>query len=67
MHLKVTEDTVEKIPIAGTMPKKNFETIEDEKSFFDRLVEFLQNPKEENELAMVSDEELKMLMKISNG
>jgi len=67
MHLKVSEDTVEKRPIAGTMAKKNFEEQDDEKSFFDRLVEFLQNPKEENELAMVSDEELKMLMKISNG
>lgn len=67
MHLKVTEDTVEKRPIAGTMAKKNFEEQEGEKSFFDRLVEFLQNPKEDNELAMVIDEELKMLMKISNG
>lgn len=66
MHLKVTENTVEKRPIAGTMAKKDFDATEDEKSFFDRLVEFLKNPKEENELAMVSDEELKMLMKITN-
>ncbi|NUJ97159.1 hypothetical protein HGA92_00025 [Candidatus Gracilibacteria bacterium] len=67
MHLKVTENTVEKRPIAGTMAKKNFEKQGEEESFFDRLIEFLKNPKEENELAMVSDEELKMLMKITNG
>ncbi len=92
MHLKVTEDTVEKRPIAGTMAKKDFEEIREktpfsdrlkklfknekkesvweklkafvlwevkEKSFFDRLVEFLKNPKETRELAMVGDEEEK--------
>jgi 2-amino-4-deoxychorismate synthase len=65
MHLKVTENTVEKRPIAGTMAKKYFDEQWEEKSFFDRLVEFLKNPKEEKENLMVTDEELKMILKFT--
>ncbi|MDC0506116.1 chorismate-binding protein [Candidatus Gracilibacteria bacterium] len=61
VHLRVDENEVVKAPIAGTLAKLYFET------FLQRLEQFLQNPKEKNELAMVVDEELKMMMKIADG
>lgn len=57
-HITVEKDEVIKNPIAWTMPK-NPET------FYDDLIKFLQNPKEENELSMVTDEELKMILKVT--
>lgn len=57
-HLTVQGDRVIKNPIAWTMLKKP-------NTFVSDLEAFLQNKKEENELSMVTDEELKMMMKIT--
>lgn len=57
-HITVQDDEIIKNPIAWTMPKKP-------DTFASDLEAFLQDKKEENELSMVTDEELKMIMKIT--
>lgn len=59
VHLRIKDWTAVKIPIAWTIPKW------DSSTFHPRLVDFLDNKKEENELLMVIDEELKMMSRIS--
>lgn len=57
-HITVQGEEVIKNPIAWTMPKRP-------DSFYTDLIKFLHDKKEENELSMVTDEELKMIMKIT--
>jgi len=60
-HVCIEKQKVIMNPIAWTLWKL------DKKSFFNRLINFLENEKEIWELWMVIDEELKMMMKISNS
>ncbi|MCD5385107.1 chorismate-binding protein [Candidatus Gracilibacteria bacterium] len=60
-HLTVEKNKATMNPIAGTFRKK------DKKSFYDEFSEFLDDSKEISELAMVIDEELKMMSKITKG
>lgn len=62
IHLWVDleKNEVIKKPIAGTIPKIPWKA-------YETLKEFLLDEKEINELSMVTDEELKMLMKITTG
>ncbi len=57
-HLTVTKDHALMIPIAGTLRK------EDRDTFEQRLNNFVNDPKEINELFQVVDEELKMMGRI---
>ncbi len=54
-HLMITHDKVTMDPIAGTLKKWDIET------FRKRLLQFLDDTKEQNELVQVLDEELKMM------
>ena len=58
-HLTVKKNKAIMNPIAWTFRKK------DKKSFYDEFSEFLDDSKEISELAMVIDEELKMMSKIT--
>lgn len=60
-HLEIENGNVSMNPIAGTVGKWEFD------SFYERFSEFLADEKEIGELAMVIDEELKMISKISEG
>ena len=57
-HLTINKDHALMIPIAGTLRKEDRETFEQ------RLKNFIQDPKEVNELFQVVDEELKMMGRI---
>ena len=57
-QLEIKNGKVIKNPIAGTMPKGK------RKGFEERLIQFLNNQKEINELAQVLDEELKIMTTI---
>ncbi|MBU1935046.1 chorismate-binding protein, partial [Patescibacteria group bacterium] len=57
-QLEIRGGNVVKNPIAGTMPKG------ERGGFKERLIEFLNDPKETNELSQVLDEELKMMAQI---
>jgi len=57
-HLEIRDGKVVMNPIAGTMPKGDFNNFEE------RLGEFLKDKKETNELYQVLDEELKMMARI---
>ncbi len=54
-HLEISGEKVVMNPIAGTLPKGDLEDFEE------RLIEFLEDKKEINELYQVLDEELKMM------
>lgn len=60
-HVMITSDSVRMNPIAGTLGKWNLEDFEE------RLLRFLDDSKEKNELFMVLDEELKMMEVICKG
>ncbi len=60
-HLSIENNTVEMNPIAGTMPKLDYD------SFRSRLLKFLSDDKEIEELCMVIDEELKMILNMSDS
>jgi phenazine biosynthesis protein phzE len=57
-HLAITEDTIVMNPIAGTIRKVD---PNDSRPLKERLLDFLQDPKEIQELYHVLDEELKMM------
>lgn len=57
-HLEIRDGKVVMNPIAGTLPKGNPEDFEE------RLMAFLEDRKEINELYQVLDEELKMMAKV---
>lgn len=64
-HLEITKGNVKMNPISGTFRKDKVYT---SRSFKNSILEFLNNPKEINELFMVLDEEIKMMCKMcSNG
>ena len=58
MHLQTKGETTSMSPIAGTMAKGDFDDFEP------RLINFLNNKKEINELFQVLDEEFKMMAKL---
>ena len=58
-HVEIGDDHTLMTPIAGTLRK------EDGATFEERLQAFLSDPKERNELYQVTDEELKMMARIS--
>jgi 2-amino-4-deoxychorismate synthase len=58
VHLRVEDGFAHKSPLAGTVPKKNPDMLAAD------ILNFLDNRKEQNELCMVTDEELKMLEQI---
>lgn len=60
-HLKIENKEVTMNPIAGTMIKWDFN------NFYENLIKFTENDKEINELFMVLDEELKMMLIISEN
>lgn len=61
VHLSIQDNILTKHPIAWTLLEKS------EKTFFENLHSFLQDHKEIQELLMVTDEELKMMFKVSTG
>lgn len=58
VHLRIENDYAYKSPLAGTIPKKSPDELATD------ILDFLGNKKEQDELSMVTDEELKMLVKI---
>ncbi len=63
-HLCIECDTVTMNPIAGTLKKID---PEDPRPLRERLINFLRDTKEINELTQVLDEELKMMETLCNG
>ncbi len=57
-HLSIGDSKTYMNPICGTLPKKN------DGEFKNRLKDFIENPKEINELFQVVDEELKIICKL---